>query len=648
MKVISCFKAPEVPTEFIQTFLKYWPKEVKLDMWFHDGPLPEGVPQSPRVTYKSLDDQPAWKQFKGLTAGVPDSKDFRFDLKRFTPKLYSIFCTKMSDDDWVIWLDSDIETFSKISMDTLRGWLKGDIVYLGRKDINYSETSFMAFNVARPTTQFFVSSLARIYHTGEVLNYKEFHDGFVFERLLHSHEDSELKLNSLSHDVEGLDAFHQSPLGDYMVHFKGPAKEGNPTVMVPEVYTLLTDFVSFYKPSELFLRCDDNRMVQIVVEASKHNSTIKLCRAEKSQRLEGLKRILARKGVKIVAENAKNLKDPFVYFDGSSDVRKIDSYKAVVLKDYIPKNPNNDGLRGPSAKFDEFYAEAKIYGTFALAAPVPFTLSKPLRVQPKNAVAAPELIENVKANTPKFTKWVSKLANTGREAVLISAGPTLEEQIPTIKALLSSGAPKTVYTVKHALPVLFTHGIDPDICVVLDARPLDKESTHKKTRRSLYDDVSPKTSFYIASMCAPETVDYLMTKAPVVGWHAANDGMMQAGLKEFEGKVMVGGGTCAAWRAWALAFLQGHKTFHLFGYDFFYPSKDAGQTSNEILSINVGPQLKPFFSTGELIAALQDFERIRKLALEQDLTLKIYGEGMVQACWEEPPTLPTWEDYTAA
>jgi hypothetical protein len=124
--------------------------------------------------------------------------------------------------------------------------------------------------------------------------------------------------------------------------------------------------------------------------------------------------------------------------------------------------------------------------------------------------------------------------------------------------------------------------------------------------------------------------------------------MMQAGLKEFEGKVMVGGGTCAAWRAWALAFLQGHKAFHLFGYDFFYPSKDAEQTSNEILSINVGPQLKPFFSTGELIAALQDFERIRKLVLEQDLTLKIYGDGMVQACWEEPPTLPTWEDYTAA
>ena len=647
--ISSTSKADEAQAlRFVTSFLKHWPQEVTLLMWYHGGEL-EGMPQDPRVTYHNLDTQPAWLEFLRNSEGKAKSEDYRYDLTRFTPKLYSIFSTHVENVDWVIWLDSDIETYRDIPLEEIASWLQGDFTYLGRRDINYCETSFMAFNVGSPAAIGFLQAIGHIYHSGEVLQYKEFHDGWVIERLLKVATQGGLNAISLSQDVEGLDAFHQSPLGNYMVHFKGPAKEGNPTVMVPEKYGVLNDFLEFFKPQSFYFQTRDaNRIFQLLAGASRHHSTVvyslKDSTAEISARITVLRAILAKKNVELVL-NPGNYSIDMTYHDGHG-VIEFPTCKVFLMDNYVGGDKKE--LRGPSYRFDQYFGEArKQVGAFNFWSEVPFNLSKPLRVQPKNAVDHSNLIENVKANTPKFQHWVKKLEKHEREAILISAGPTLKKEIGTIKQLLEEGAPKVIFTVKHALPMLLKEGITPDICVILDARPLNGTSTHNQVRKSLYENVPETVAYYIATMCAQETTDHLMASgSPCIGWHAANDGMMQAGLEEFKIGALVGGGTCAAWRAFAIAHILGFRTFHLFGYDFYYekPEKE-GQTSNDIMKVLIGPNKREFYTTGELVAALQDFEQIQRLVKEQDLGLYVYGDGMVAEVWTPSSKGTSWESY---
>lgn len=647
---VTSFNVNEVEQakRFIETFSKYWPKEVALRCWYHGGPLTIQPVVAERITYHNLEEQPPWQQFCKMTEHFPKSEDYRYNLHHFTPKMYALFCTDFAQSEWGIWLDNDIETYAELPLDELHMWLKGDMVRLERDSVPYGETSFLAFNIKSSITQTFLQALASTYHTGEVTSYKEFHDGFVIERLISIFKNQGMDVVSLSKGVEGLDAFHQSCLGDYMVHYKGPAKEGNPTVHIKPEYSQLTDLVTFYEPSDFYFDVDDpNRIYQVLIEASKKKSTLRVFTKNTSRsimsRLVVADKILNRKGCKVDLVPFDDLVEPFVYYDGRRAITEVKEPLVAVMSNYI--TPGQKALRGPSQKFDDLYKEVRLVGSIAYASKKAFNLSRPLRVQPKNAVDSSELIENVKTNTPKFSKWVTKCAIHDREAILISAGPTLKKEIDTIKELISSGKEKVIFCVKHALSTLYEAGIEPHGCIILDARPLEGNSTHMVKRKDLYANVPPEMTFYIATMCAPETVDYLISLGnPIVGWHAANQGMMEAGLKEFATGMLVAGGTCAAWRQFAIAHAFGFRTFHLFGYDFYYESKES-KTSNEIMQVFVGPNKTPFFSTGELVAALQDFEHINKLVLEYNLNLYVYGDGMVAACWQPPPKLQSWEEY---
>ena len=56
---------------------------------------------------------------------------------------------KPDKSDWLIWLDADTLTKKRLDKEAFDKWLpdKASLVHLGRKDVDYSETSFMAFNL---------------------------------------------------------------------------------------------------------------------------------------------------------------------------------------------------------------------------------------------------------------------------------------------------------------------------------------------------------------------------------------------------------------------------------------------------------------------------------------------------------------------
>lgn len=241
--------------EFIKSFHKYWPKEVDLKLYIHkpypvkddavkEEALIQGELEANGEVYFNLDTANETLELKDgfsnlvATHGynhISNDKgvvNWRFDVPKFVNKVLALGHVNqnhMGNYEWVIWLDADTITKKEVTKEFLAGLLdeKADVIRLGRNGVTaYSETSFIAFrNNERART--LIEKLAATYLLHEYRFYSEWHDGFVFERLLNlSILGDKLSAKNLTPGVTDLDAFGVSPLAPYMEHLKGNKKEG--------------------------------------------------------------------------------------------------------------------------------------------------------------------------------------------------------------------------------------------------------------------------------------------------------------------------------------------------------------------------------------------------------------------------------------
>ena len=253
--------------KFVETFVEKWPENVRLEVWYHDCEKPAF--ENPRVRFKSLHDSDAHETFVKMATPLSNKDDYRYDIVKFGHKVYAITesDTSYEDYDWLVWMDADIECVREITKEDLSEWLSikadeeddeeyvlPDVVHLDRKAMTYSETSFMAFNMDSEMAYSLLMDLRYEYDTGELMLFREWHDGFIFERLLRLHKRHGMIAKSLtSNEYMGLEAFMHSPLGDKMIHYKGPvAKQEKKfpaaaTPVGPQRYKQLEDLVEYYE-----------------------------------------------------------------------------------------------------------------------------------------------------------------------------------------------------------------------------------------------------------------------------------------------------------------------------------------------------------------------------------------------------------------
>lgn len=230
---------------FLESFVTGWPKEVNLKCYFHSNwdakepwVIPDDAPQADNIEYRALDSIEDLGAFKKASRSLFKNKfnkeypdvDWRFDVVKFCNKVFAItHAVQEEKSDWLIWLDADTVTNKPISLKRLKSWLpdEADIVHLGRAGVTtYSETSFIGFNLAKDVAKLFVIDLIKLYTSGEFQFYTEWHDGFVFERLLNLSVQHGLITYNLSPNVTTLEAFKTSELGHFMYHAKGNLKNG--------------------------------------------------------------------------------------------------------------------------------------------------------------------------------------------------------------------------------------------------------------------------------------------------------------------------------------------------------------------------------------------------------------------------------------
>jgi hypothetical protein len=693
---------------FVESFKKFWPASVELEIWHHD--LGGSIPSYPGIIFKALDHTDSFKKLKAaLGAEAKDGPSLQFCFKAIalaqavTPEL-----------DWIGFIDADTETMQPVDASLLEQLFDNDyhLTYLYRRSVKESEGSWFAFNLRTVPGASLLADYWGLYDSLEAFHYRKSHDNSILDRLVLLHRAHGLLVKNLAEGALGLDAFHQSPLGAYMVHYKGPNKDtvADPGLAVPSRYGLLTEILAHaIKHTE---RADivevgtwnGSRAVQLAEAAfatgqmevsyvgfdtfdagndRAHEGHTKphASYAHVSRRLANYAKVCGRLGRQfsytlvpgntletLTADRPEIHRATFAYIDGghsyetvASDYAALKAVPYVVLDDVIPQEEAG-APDGPRKLFAEIAEPKQLFNTgdgyFGLEQAIhfgmvtrkgylPFQLQTKLTVKPVDSVDKAEQFKHIADNTAAMPTWLVQYQAHERTALLVSAGPTLEQFLPDIRVKQALGA--TVFAVKHALPQLKAAGIVPDFVVVLDPREIGGRSTHGVVRSTLFDSAAEGDKFLFATMTHPSVRQYLEAKGcQLIGWHAHTQGVVEAKLPALNQGLTIGGGTCSATRMPMLAFIMGFRRMEFYGYDFFYPENtDQKIIKQELIRVGIGADGKhQFLTTGELVAAMQDLGVWTRWMVENKLTVVFHGEGAGAVIWDQTApgyeALPEW------
>lgn len=258
--------------DFLESFISYWPlgKDVDLRVYHHSRfprdkafiPwVPKDLPVHPNVTYKNLDDFDEVLQVKevfvkGAVKRIPKQFErivpWEYDVPKFVNKVFAIAEAVVSEGskyDWLVWLDADTQTFKDVPKEFLDELLDdtADVIRMARPQAtSYSETSFVAYNLKKAPKKSkavgLIDAIMFQYLSGEYVFHQEWHDGFIFERLLNvAIVSNSLKAKNITPNATTLDAFGVSPLAAFMRHDKGnKKKDGGMASTATQLQTAIT------------------------------------------------------------------------------------------------------------------------------------------------------------------------------------------------------------------------------------------------------------------------------------------------------------------------------------------------------------------------------------------------------------------------
>jgi len=239
---------------------------IKLSAYYHDCKLDAySLAESDAFTFNSLHKIKDYEKFlkdkadhNGTEAGQIPYND-KLDALRWSHKVFALteeafsLAEKNVKAGWLIWIDSDTYFKKRITKEDILFMLPegADIVY------NPEDPYFMAFNLNKQPPLDLLGDLRKAYVSGELIQYREWHDMFIIERLINIYSSHGMKVHTTSQ------------INNYMYHFKGlydqtknPARDSKGNRLFPlsdttapdikpNRYSQIVDLIKHYKPKSI-------------------------------------------------------------------------------------------------------------------------------------------------------------------------------------------------------------------------------------------------------------------------------------------------------------------------------------------------------------------------------------------------------------
>jgi hypothetical protein len=239
---------------------------------------------------------------------------------------------------------------------------------------------------------------------------------------------------------------------------------------------------------------------------------------------------------------------------------------------------------------------------------------------------------NIETNVARDLPWFLGALPHANAMVLVCGGPSLRDSVQQIKDHKRRGA--RIVTVNNAMRYLMSHGVVPDVHVMLDARPENAE---------FVKDAPADVQYFIASQCHPDVFEALKDREVTVWHNAIGDGEELERMAEphktpertaGDGKVLQvpGGGTVGLRCLW-LALFSGYRKLHVYGMDGSY---EEGQHHAYSQTLNDGEDLLQITMGGRHYACAKwmarqadEFRWHYTELVNHGMRLHVHGRGLI-------------------
>tara|TARA_R100001244_G_scaffold95000_1_gene71313 strand:- start:331 stop:2649 length:2319 start_codon:yes stop_codon:yes gene_type:complete len=258
----------------INSIKNNWEPSIKVTGYYHDFNVKNYIIKDINLkSLNKLEDYTTYLKVNKEHDGTENKTipyNWHLDSLRWSHKVFALtekafeLAEESADAGWLIWIDADSLATKRLVPNDILSMLpkECDVVYKGiinhSDGTSYLDTSFIAFNLNKKPALDLLGDLRGAYISGEFLQYREWHDAFILERLLNIYQAHGMKIKTVEQ------------IGDYIKHFEGIDKvttspirddKGNRLValskdkvsqdIMPSRYRQLADVIRHYKPKSI-------------------------------------------------------------------------------------------------------------------------------------------------------------------------------------------------------------------------------------------------------------------------------------------------------------------------------------------------------------------------------------------------------------
>ena len=228
-----------------------------------------------------------------------------------------------------------------------------------------------------------------------------------------------------------------------------------------------------------------------------------------------------------------------------------------------------------------------------------------------------QLRSNIRHSLSK-PKWIERRDGTQRPALIVGGGASLRDDLWRIRGHQLSGG--VVFDTNNTFRFLKDNGITADAHVMHDAREENAE----------FVPTDPVTCYY-ASQCHPKVLDAAGDR--LVCWHPHTETCLEEAKGSDKGRTMVHGGPTVGLNAMALAYILGHRSMLLFGFDSCYTD---GQHHAYAQRLNDGEPVTDITIHGQtfhcapwMIEQAERFMMLSNNLINFGCQIGIHGHGLI-------------------
>jgi uncharacterized Rossmann fold enzyme len=213
--------------------------------------------------------------------------------------------------------------------------------------------------------------------------------------------------------------------------------------------------------------------------------------------------------------------------------------------------------------------------------------------------------------------WISIKQPHDKQCVIVGGGPSIKNTINEVKWRKAQG--QTVISINGATAYLNTIGIRSDIQVLIDARPENISFVNE------WD----SSERYMASQCDPSLFDKSGSNTTV--FHMNTVGIQDILPKDREAN-LISSGTTVGLAAIVVAYTQGYRAIHLYGFDSSYEEThhayEQKQNDNDMV-VEVVCAGKTFKAAPWMVKQAQQFQELALQLIEDKVIITVAGSGLL-------------------